>query len=155
MRSAENINVVAHGEREQSLTSTRHRFIELNIPRTSLRRILHKDLFMKSYTAQLVQKLKPQEKPMRFHFAQWAENCTRTSELCLTSLDYYLWGAYKCYSNHPETVEPLEHKIDVAIYHIVAKTIENVPKNWIDRMRYCKARRGSHLNDVVLYFILN
>ena len=31
-------------------------------------------------------------------------------------------------------------------------TIENILKNWVDQMGYCKASRGSHLNDVVLHF---
>ena len=32
-----------------------------------------------------------------------------------------------------------------------AQTIENVLKNWVDRIGYCKASRGSHLNDVVFH----
>ena len=48
----------------------------------------------------------------------------------LTPLDYFLWGAVKdsCYANHPETIEALKHKIDVAIHGIEAQTIENVLK---------------------------
>jgi len=38
-----------------------------------LRRILNKDLGMKPYKVQLVQELKPHDHPMRFWFAQWAE----------------------------------------------------------------------------------
>lgn len=44
VRSTENIAAVAQSVREQPSTSTRHRSQELNISRTSLRRILHKDL---------------------------------------------------------------------------------------------------------------
>ena len=68
----------------------------------------------------------------------------------LTPLDYFLWGAVKdkCYANHPETIEALKHEIEVAIHGIEAQTIENVLKSWVDRMGYCKARRGSHLNDL-------
>jgi len=47
----------------------------LNISRTSLRRILNKDLGMKPYKVQLVQELKPHDHPMRFRFAEWAEQC--------------------------------------------------------------------------------
>ena len=69
----------------------------------------------------------------------------------MTPLDYFLWGAVKdkCYANHPETIEALKHEIEVAIHGIEAQTIENVLKNWVDRIRYCKASRGSYLNDVV------
>ena len=73
------------------------------------------------------------------------------SQSCdLTPLDYFMWGAVKdkCYADHPETIEALKHEIEIAIHGIEAKTIENVLKNWVDRMGYCKASRGSHLNDV-------
>jgi len=58
---------------EQASTSTRHRFQNLNISRTSLRRTLNKDLGMKQYKVQLVQELKPHDHPMRFRFTQWTE----------------------------------------------------------------------------------
>ena len=72
----------------------------------------------------------------------------------LTPLGYFLWETVenKCYANNPETIEALKHEIEVAIYGIEAQTIENVLKNWVDRMGYCKASRGSHLNDVVFHF---
>ena len=72
----------------------------------------------------------------------------------LIPLDYILWGAVKdtCYTNHLETIEALQHEIEVAIHGIDAQTIENVLKIWVDRMGYCKASRGSHLNDVVFHF---
>ena len=67
-------------------------------------------------------------------------------------LDYFLWGAVKdkCYANHSETIQALKHEIKVAIHGIEAQTIENVLKNWVDRLEYCKASRGSHLNDVTI-----
>ena len=74
VRSTENIAAVAQSVREQTSTSTRHRSQELNISRTSLRRILHKELGMNAYKVQLVQELKPHDHPMRFRFAQWAED---------------------------------------------------------------------------------
>ena len=63
----------------------------------------------------------------------------------LTPMDYFLWGAVedKCYANHPETIEAIKHEIEVAIHRIEAQTIKNVLQNWVDRMRYCRARRGS------------
>ena len=68
-------------------------------------------------------------------------------------LDYFLLGAVedKCYANHPETIEALKHEIEVVINGIEAQIIENVLKNWVDRKGYCKASRGSHLNDVVFH----
>jgi len=68
VRSTENIVAVAQSMLEQASTSTRHRFQNLNISRTSLRRILNKDLGMKQYKVQLVQELKPHDHPMRFRF---------------------------------------------------------------------------------------
>ena len=48
----------------------------------------------------------------------------------------FLWEAVtdKCYANHPETIEALKHEIEIAIHEIEAQKIENVLKNWVDRM---------------------
>ena len=37
----------------------------------------------------------------------------------------------------------------ILLIDLLLQTIENVVKNWVDRMGYCKASRGCHLNDVV------
>jgi len=73
VRSTENIAAIAQSALEQPSTSTRHRSQNLNISRTSLKRILNKDLGMKPYKVQLVQELKPHDHPMRFRFAQWEQ----------------------------------------------------------------------------------
>ena len=73
VRSAENIAVVDQSVLEHLSRLTRHRSQELNIPHISLRRILHKNLGMKTYKLQIVQKLKPHDHPMRCRFAQWDE----------------------------------------------------------------------------------
>ena len=49
LRTPENIDAVAASVRENPSTSTRHRSQELNISRTSLSRILRKDLGMTPY----------------------------------------------------------------------------------------------------------
>jgi len=63
----------------------------------------------------------------------------------LIPLDYFLWGTIKdeCYANQSETIEELKHEIKVAIDEIRAHTVENVLKNWVDRMGYCAASCGS------------
>ena len=48
-------------------------------------------------------------------------------------------------------IEALKHGIEVAIRGIETQTIENVLKNWVDRMGYCKVSRGSHFNNVVFH----
>ena len=85
------------------------------------------------------------------HLKFWCQWPPRSSDL--TQLDYFLWGAVedKYYANHPETIKALKHGIQVAIHGIEAQTIENVLKNCVDRVRYCKASRGSHSNDVVFH----
>ncbi|KAJ8938964.1 hypothetical protein NQ318_019420 [Aromia moschata] len=49
VRTAERIVAVAQSVREKPRTSTRHRAQQLNVSRTSLRSILHKDLGLFSY----------------------------------------------------------------------------------------------------------
>ena len=72
----------------------------------------------------------------------------------MSPLDYFLSGAIKdkCYEKHPETIEALKHEIEVAIEEIRPEKIENVLKNWIDRMRYCRGSRVSHINDIVFHY---
>ena len=71
----------------------------------------------------------------------------------MTPLDCFLWGAVKdkCYANQPETIEALKREIEVATHGIEAQRIENVLKNWVDRMGYCRASRVNQLNDVVFH----
>ena len=54
----------------------------------------------------------------------------------MTLSDYYLWGAVKdkCYADKPETIDVLKDHIREAIGEIQQNTIDNVPKNWTDRV---------------------
>ena len=72
----------------------------------------------------------------------------------LTSLDYYLWGAVKdkCYADKPETIDSLKDNIRKAIGEIQLHTSDNVLKNWIARVCYCMASRGSHLNEIIFHY---
>ena len=56
----------------------------------------------------------------------------------LPRLNYFLWEVVKdkCHTNHPPTIVALKHQIEVVIHGIEAQTIENVLKNWVDRMGY-------------------
>ena len=51
-------------------------------------------------------------------------------------LDYYLWGAVKekCYADKPEKINALKDNIREAIGEIQLHTIDNVLKNWTDRV---------------------
>ena len=72
----------------------------------------------------------------------------------LTPLDYYLWSAVKdkCYANKPETIDTLNDNIREAICEIQLHTIDNVLKNWNDRVGYCMASRGIHLNEITFHY---
>ena len=72
----------------------------------------------------------------------------------LTQLDYYLWGAVKdkCYSDKPETNEALKDNIRKTIGDIQLHTIDNVLKNWTDRVSYCMASLVSHLNEIIFHY---
>ena len=64
----------------------------------------------------------------------------------LTLLVYYLCGAVKdkYYVDKPETIDALKDNICEAIGEMQLHTIDNVLKNWTDRVGYCMASRGSH-----------
>ena len=69
----------------------------------------------------------------------------------LTPLDYYLWGTVKdkCYADKPETIDALKKNIREAIVEIQLHTIDNVLKNWTDRVGYCMASRGRYLDEII------
>ena len=72
----------------------------------------------------------------------------------LAPLHYYLWGADKdyCYADKPETIDALKDSICEAIGEIQLQTIDNVLKNSTDRVGYCMASRGSHLNEIIFHY---
>ena len=72
----------------------------------------------------------------------------------MTPLDYYLWGAVKdkYYADKPETIDALKDNIRETICEIQLHIIDNVLKNWIDRVGYCMASRGNHLNEIILHY---
>ena len=72
----------------------------------------------------------------------------------MTPLDYYFGGAVKdmCYADRPETIDALKDNIREAIGEIQLHTIDNVLKNWTDRVGYCMASRGSHLNEIIIHY---
>ena len=69
-RSNENVAAVAESVRETPGTSIRHRSQELNISRTSLQRILRKDLHLQAYKIQLCQELQPLDHLLQAKFPQ-------------------------------------------------------------------------------------
>ena len=78
---------------------------------------------------------------------------SRRADVDLKSLDYCLWGAIKdnCYTDKPETIDALKDNIREAIGEIQLQTIDNVLKNCTDRVGYCMASRGSHLNEIIFH----
>ena len=72
----------------------------------------------------------------------------------MTPLDYYLWAAVndKCYADKPETIGPLKANICEAIAEIQLHTIDNKLKNLTDRVGYCMASRGCHLNEIIFHY---
>ena len=67
---------------------------------------------------------------------------------------HYLWGAVKAkyYADKPEIIDALKDNIREAIAEIQLHTMDNVLKNWTDRIGYCKASRGSHLNEIIFHY---
>ena len=52
----------------------------------------------------------------------------------------------------PETIGTLKENIREAIGEIQLHTIDNVLKNWTDRVFYCMASQGRHLNEIILHY---
>ena len=71
----------------------------------------------------------------------------------LTPLGYYLWATIKdkCYADKPEPIA-LKNNIPKAIGEIQLHTIDNVLKNWTDRVDYSTASRGSHMDEIIFHY---
>ena len=65
-----------------------------------------------------------------------------------------MWGAVKdkCYADKPETIDALKDNIREAIGEVQLHTIDNVLKNWTDRVGYCMASRGKHFNEIIFHY---
>ena len=72
----------------------------------------------------------------------------------LTPLDYYLRGVVKdnCYSDKQETIDTFKDNIREAIGEIQLHTIDNMLKNWTDRVGYSMASRDRHLNEIIFHY---
>ena len=58
----------------------------------------------------------------------------------------------KCYTDKPGTVDALKDNIREAIGEIQLHSIDNVLKNWTDRVGYCMASPCSHLNEIIFHY---
>lgn len=72
-RSQENIDAVRESVEADPRMSIPRRSQELNIPKTTVWRILHKDLSLKAYKVQLTQELKPTDHLKRREFVNFIE----------------------------------------------------------------------------------
>ena len=65
-----------------------------------------------------------------------------------------MWGALKdkCYVDKSDTIDALKENIREAIGEIQLHTIDNVLKNWNDRVGYCMGSRGTHLNETIFHY---
>ncbi|GFW61483.1 putative LOC100569746 [Trichonephila clavipes] len=69
----------------------------------------------------------------------------------LTPLDYFLWGYVKSlvYADKPQTLDHLEDNIRRVIADIRPQMLEKVIENWTSRLDYIRARRGSHMPEII------
>ncbi|GFX94298.1 transposable element Tc3 transposase [Trichonephila clavipes] len=69
----------------------------------------------------------------------------------LTPLDYFLWGYVKSlvYADKPQTLDHLEDNIRRVIADIRPQMLEKVIKNWMSRLDYIRASRGSHMPEII------
>ena len=71
----------------------------------------------------------------------------------LAPLYYYLWAAVKdkFYADKPETIDALRNNTSIR-ETIGDVQLDNVLKNWTDRVVYFMASRGSHLNEIIFHY---
>ncbi|GFW35687.1 uncharacterized protein TNCV_4435361 [Trichonephila clavipes] len=69
----------------------------------------------------------------------------------LTPLDYFLWGYVKSlvYADKPQTLDHLEDNIRRVIADLRPQMLEKVIENWMSRLDYIRASRGSSMPEII------
>ncbi|GFU50241.1 putative DD41D transposase [Trichonephila clavipes] len=69
----------------------------------------------------------------------------------LTPLDYFLWGYVKSlvYADKPQTLDHLEDNIRRVIADIRPQMLGKVIENWMSRLDYIRASRGSPIPEII------
>ncbi|GFT17886.1 uncharacterized protein TNCV_4910591 [Trichonephila clavipes] len=69
----------------------------------------------------------------------------------LTPLDYFLWGYIKSlvYADKPQTLDHLEDNIRRVIADIRPQMLEKIIENWMSRLDYIRASRGSSMPEII------
>ncbi|CAH2005827.1 unnamed protein product [Acanthoscelides obtectus] len=181
VRTPEQIAVVKESVRDDPKQSTTRGSQELGISRTSLLRILHKDLNVHAYRIQLAPTIFRAERMDMddVYFQQDGATCHTTNvnihrlqsffghrvisrrgnvpwtpRSCdLTPLDFFLWGYLKSkvYVNKPATLQELKNNIIAEINAIEPTMLQNVIENFDHRVDVCKSSRGEHLSDIIFH----
>lgn len=69
----------------------------------------------------------------------------------LTPLDYFLWGYLKSkvYVNRPDNIADLKNRITEEIHKISPEVIQNVIREFKDRLAYCQEVTGGHFEHLI------
>jgi hypothetical protein len=116
-RSLDNVAAVSGSVTESPGTSLRHHS-QLDILRSTMQRILMKDLHLHVYKIQLMQELKPTDHVQQEKFPGCVisrnDNQNWPPRSCdLTPCDLFLWGfvKYRVYANKPQMIPELKVEI--------------------------------------------
>lgn len=69
----------------------------------------------------------------------------------LTPLDFYLWGDLKnkVYKNKSDNIQDLQARIRREINNISRNTLDNIVREFRDRLGYCLANYGQHFEHLI------
>ncbi|GFY58481.1 putative DD41D transposase [Trichonephila inaurata madagascariensis] len=123
-RSVENIAAVETSIANDPNQSIPRRSQELGIAKTTLWRILRKDLTLHPYKIRLTQELKPMDHSKRRYVKSLV------------------------YANKPTTLEELKANIEREIAAVSAEMCGRVMENWVQRIDRCKRARCGHMSEV-------
>ncbi|GFY77080.1 histone-lysine N-methyltransferase SETMAR [Trichonephila inaurata madagascariensis] len=158
-RSVENIAAVETSVANDPNQSIPRRSQELGIAKTTLWRILRKDLTLHPYKIRLTQELKPMDHSKRRTFSDWAlEKMHQDDQFhrkIIFSDEAHFWhNGYVIslvYANKPTTLEELTANIEREIAAVSAKMCGRVMENWVQRTDRCKRAHGGHMSEVEIH----
>lgn len=166
-RSNDLVEAVRESVAQDPTVSYRRRAQHFRVSKTTMWRILRKDLSLFPYKVQLTQKILPTDCPRCLEYGQTiaflqgkfpGRLVSKRGDIDwpprspdLTPPDFFLWGYLKSkvYANQPQTIDELKANIRAEIDAITPEMLGKVMANAEKRSHFVIANKGGHLIDIV------
>ncbi|KAJ4429596.1 hypothetical protein ANN_21781 [Periplaneta americana] len=128
------------------MSETRGSSREIQVPKSTLQRTVHKRLKLYAYKVQLMQRLEPDDKPKRVEFVNTMLD-SLGADPDLTPLDSFLWGYVKkkVYATPVRDLRDLRERIVESIESIPEDMLQRAWQEVVHRLDIVTVTAGAHV----------